>query len=106
MSGRRAPRACRPLGAPQEQEHHVRGTGVLDIDCGGEGARPDQGEDRAEVTPELEASLARDLEKLPELDPRYRRLNAEEPYRLKLTCMRLKLLNTRSRLAQAPAGAR
>jgi phosphoenolpyruvate carboxylase len=54
-----------------------------------------------EVTPELEASLARDLEVLPELEPRYRRLNAEEPYRLKLTCMRLKLLNTRERLAQA-----
>jgi phosphoenolpyruvate carboxylase len=52
------------------------------------------------VTPELEASLAADLESLPELDPRYRRLNSEEPYRLKLTCMRLKLLNTRTRLAQ------
>jgi phosphoenolpyruvate carboxylase len=54
----------------------------------------------AGVTSELEASLARDLEELPELDPRYRRLNAEEPYRLKLTCVRQKLLNTRRRLEQ------
>jgi phosphoenolpyruvate carboxylase len=51
------------------------------------------------ATPALEASLARDLEALPEIEPRYRRLNAEEPYRLKLTCMRQKLLNTRRRLA-------
>jgi len=53
----------------------------------------------AGATPELESSLARDLERLPELEPRYRRLNAEEPYRLKLTCVRQKLLNTRRRLA-------
>ena len=53
----------------------------------------------AGATPELEASLARDLERLPEIEPRYRRLNAEEPYRLKLTCVRQKLLNTRRRLA-------
>ena len=54
----------------------------------------------AGATPELEASLAADLDSLPEIEPRYRRLNAEEPYRLKLTCMRHKLLNTRARLAE------
>jgi phosphoenolpyruvate carboxylase len=53
----------------------------------------------AGATPELESSLARDLERLPEIEPRYRRLNAEEPYRLKLTCVRQKLQNTRRRLA-------
>src|SRR6478672_3740045 len=50
------------------------------------------------VTRELEASLAVDLERLPEIEPRLKRLNAEEPYRLKLTCVRQKLLNTRARL--------
>jgi phosphoenolpyruvate carboxylase len=49
---------------------------------------------------ELQRSLATDLEALPEIDPRYRRLNAEEPYRLKLTCVHLKLLNTQRRIAQ------
>jgi phosphoenolpyruvate carboxylase len=54
----------------------------------------------AGVAAELESSLAADLENLHELDPRYRRLNAEEPCRLKLTAIRQKLLNTRRRLAQ------
>ncbi|MET7640322.1 phosphoenolpyruvate carboxylase [Streptomyces sp. NPDC005438] len=51
------------------------------------------------VTQELLDSLERDLERLPEISPRYKRLNAEEPYRLKATCVRQKLLNTRERLA-------
>ncbi|RZS87391.1 phosphoenolpyruvate carboxylase type 1 [Motilibacter rhizosphaerae] len=53
----------------------------------------------AGVTPELEASLAADLEKLPEVPPRYRRLNQQEPYRLKLTCIREKIAATRRRHA-------
>ena len=53
----------------------------------------------AGATPELQASLARDLELLPEVEPRFLRLNAEEPYRLKLTCIQQKLVNTRARLA-------
>ncbi|MCQ4080529.1 phosphoenolpyruvate carboxylase [Streptomyces sp. RB6PN25] len=48
---------------------------------------------------ELLDSLEQDLSRLPEISPRYKRLNAEEPYRLKATCIRQKLLNTRERLA-------
>ena len=53
----------------------------------------------AGATPELRESLARDLELLPEVEPRFLRLNAEEPYRLKLTCIQQKLVHTRRRLA-------
>ena len=42
--------------------------------------------------------LVVDLANLPDLDPRYQRLNAEEPYRLKLTCIHKKLNNTRARI--------
>ncbi|WP_240796692.1 phosphoenolpyruvate carboxylase [Streptomyces sp. RFCAC02] len=52
---------------------------------------------------ELLDSLAEDLERLPEITPRYKRLNAEEPYRLKVTCIRQKLDNTRTRLAEGTA---
>ncbi len=51
------------------------------------------------ATEELLTSLQDDLEHLPEISPRYKRLNAEEPYRLKATCIRQKLVNTRERLA-------
>jgi phosphoenolpyruvate carboxylase len=54
----------------------------------------------AGATEELQASLARDLELVPNVEQRFRRLNSEEPYRLKLTCMRAKLLNTRDRMIQ------
>lgn len=52
------------------------------------------------ATEELLTSLQHDLELLPEISPRYKRLNAEEPYRLKATCVRQKLVNTRERLAR------
>ena len=53
---------------------------------------------------ELLASLAADLERLPEVDGRFRRINAEEPYRLKISCIRAKLARTRARLAAGEAG--
>jgi phosphoenolpyruvate carboxylase len=52
-----------------------------------------------DVSPALRASLDADLATLTGLDPRFRRLNAEEPYRLKLTCVRTKLVNARTRIA-------
>ncbi|WP_426574978.1 phosphoenolpyruvate carboxylase [Aquihabitans sp. McL0605] len=54
----------------------------------------------AGVSDELAAHLAANLEALPEVAERYRRLNAEEPYRLELTCIRAKLGRTRTRLAR------
>ena len=51
------------------------------------------------VSKELEKSVLDDLEKLPEIESRYRRINAEEPYRLKVTAIRHKLLITQQRHA-------
>ncbi len=51
------------------------------------------------VTPELAASLERDLAEL-DIEARIRRLNVEEPYRLKLSCVRQRLENTRDRIAR------
>lgn len=53
----------------------------------------------AGVTSELEKSVTQDLEKLPEIEARYRRINVEEPYRLKATAIGHKLLLTQARHA-------
>ncbi|MEO3742196.1 phosphoenolpyruvate carboxylase [Plantactinospora sp. B5E13] len=53
------------------------------------------------VSLDLSASLAKDLDALPEVAARFRRVNAEEPYRLKARCIKAKLANTRRRLNQA-----
>jgi len=44
-------------------------------------------------------SIDEDLNKLPGLDKRVLELNAQEPYRLKLTCIKAKLINTGKRVA-------
>ncbi|MCW6005359.1 phosphoenolpyruvate carboxylase [Micromonospora sp. CPCC 205371] len=55
------------------------------------------------VSLDLSASLAKDLDALPEVPKRFRRTNAEEPYRLKARCIKAKLANTRLRLRQGTA---
>ncbi|NUT72558.1 phosphoenolpyruvate carboxylase [Pseudarthrobacter sp. C4D7] len=44
-------------------------------------------------------SIDEDLKKLPGLDKRVLELNAQEPYRLKLTCIKAKLINTGKRVS-------
>jgi len=53
----------------------------------------------AGVSKELEKSVEQDLKNLPEVEARYRRINVEEPYRLKATAIRHKLSLTQSRHA-------
>jgi phosphoenolpyruvate carboxylase len=59
----------------------------------------------ARVSDELMASIDADLANLPEIEDRYLRLNAEEPYRLKATCVRQKLVHTQRRVAIGGAHA-
>ena len=55
------------------------------------------------ATPELSASVEKDLANIPEFEPRFLRLNAEEPYRLKATAIVHRLAFTRDRHAQGAA---
>ncbi len=52
------------------------------------------------ATPELSASVEKDLANIPEFEARFLRLNAEEPYRLKATAIVHRLAFTRNRHAQ------
>ncbi len=55
------------------------------------------------VSSALTSSIDEDLRRLPGLDPRVKEINSDEPYRLKLTCMKAKLLNTSSRVRNVTA---
>ena len=50
---------------------------------------------------QLTASVAKDLKHIPEFEPRFMRLNAEEPYRLKATAIVHRLAFTRDRHAKS-----
>ena len=53
------------------------------------------------ATPELSASVEKDLANIPEFEPRFLRLNSEEPYRLKATAIVHRLAFTRDRHAKS-----
>jgi phosphoenolpyruvate carboxylase len=52
----------------------------------------------SDVAPEITERIDALLPGLPEVEPRYRRLNAEEPYRLFLTCIHVRLGLTEQRV--------
>lgn len=52
----------------------------------------------SEVDPKIHARVDELLPGLPEVEPRYRRLNAQEPYRLFLTCVHVRLGLTQRRI--------
>ena len=54
----------------------------------------------AGATPELTASVAVDLKNIPEFEPRFLRINQQEPYRLKATAIAHRLAFTRKRHAE------
>ena len=55
------------------------------------------------VSQEVLDSVALDLERIPEIEARFRRINVEEPYRLKATAIRHRLLLTQRRHANKSA---
>jgi phosphoenolpyruvate carboxylase len=57
----------------------------------------------SEISPQLRTRTAEMLEALPEVEPRYRRLNQQEPYRLFLTGVDVRLQLTDERIRTAAA---
>lgn len=57
----------------------------------------------AGVSQALEQSVTKDLELIPEIEDRFKRLNVEEPYRLKATAIRHRLILTQRRHAEGAA---
>ncbi len=55
------------------------------------------------VSDEVRRSVAEDLARIPEIEARFRRINVEEPYRLKATAIRHRLLMTQRRHANKSA---
>lgn len=54
----------------------------------------------AGTSPALLESVAQDISRIPEIEPRFKRINVEEPYRLKATAIRHRLILTRDRHAK------
>ena len=82
------------------QRQHLVGIGVLLAELDAVIAEVSTSSRLRRISPELQASLDADLVALPELDQHVQRIHVEEPYRLKLHCVRQKLLNTRKRLTE------
>ncbi|MFT4294382.1 MAG: phosphoenolpyruvate carboxylase [Micropruina sp.] len=82
------------------QRQHLVGIGVLLNELDAVIAEVSTSSRLRRISPELQASLDADLEALPELDRHVQRIHVEEPYRLKLHCVRQKLLNTRRRITE------
>ncbi len=57
----------------------------------------------SEISPALRERTEEMLAELPEVEPRYRRLNVEEPYRLFLTCLDIRLQMTAARVGSGAA---
>jgi phosphoenolpyruvate carboxylase len=79
--------------------HHDNGLAVLITEVDGLLGELSTSIQVAGISEELLESLLADREALPEVYRRFRRLNAEEPYRLKLSFIRARLVATSQRLA-------